>query len=278
MPERLGVIAGGGDLPRRLVAAAREQGRDVYVLALERFAETDITQDVDHAWVRIGAVGEAMRLLRAAGVREVVMAGKVRRPSFFEARPDAKGALILARAGARALKGDDGLLKAIVDLFEEEGFKVIGPDTVLAGLLAPAGPLGAVKPDETAQADIDRGFEVAKALGALDIGQAVVVQQRTVLGVEAIEGTDALIARVGPLRREGPGGVLVKAAKPKQERRVDLPTIGIATVEACAAAGLRGIAIESGAALIVDRAAVAATADRLGLFVIGVNPTRGPAT
>lgn len=278
MPERLGVIAGGGDLPARLVMAARAQGRDVFVLALETFAEPTLVQGVDHAWVRIGAVGEVIRLLRAANVREVVMAGKVKRPSVFGLGLDAMGAKFLARAGARALKGDDGLLAGIVEIFEEQGFRVVGADTVMAGLLAPDGPLGAMVPDEIARADIARGFEVAKALGALDVGQAVVVQHGVVLGVEAVEGTDALLARVGPLRRGDPGGVLVKAIKPKQERRVDLPTIGVMTLENCAAAGLRGVAIESGAAMIVDRAAVAAAADRLGLFVVGWTVTRDAAT
>jgi DUF1009 family protein len=113
---------------------------------------------------------------------------------------------------------------------------------------------------------------VARTLGVLDIGQAVVVQQGLVLGVEAIEGTDALIQRVGPLRRDGPGGVLVKVAKPQQDRRIDLPTIGPATIAQAAAAGLRGIAIEAGGAIILDKAATAAAADEAGLFLLGLDP------
>jgi hypothetical protein len=127
-------------------------------------------------------------------------------------------------------------------------------------------------PDAQAEDDIALGFRVVRALGALDIGQAAVVQQGLVLGLEAIEGTDALIARCAALRREGPGGVLVKAPKPGQERRADLPTIGRRTVEAAAAAGLRGIAVEAGASLVIDHAAVAVAADRAGLFVVGVAP------
>jgi len=140
----------------------------------------------------------------------------------------------------------------------------------LADALAPVGVLGAVAPDAVAEADIARGLDVAQALGRLDVGQSVVVQQGMVLGVEAIEGTDALIARCGRLRREGGGGVLVKIAKPGQDRRADLPTIGARTVSACAEAGLSGIAVAAGSTLLVDRAAIVAAADRAGLFVAGV--------
>jgi DUF1009 family protein len=128
-----------------------------------------------------------------------------------------------------------------------------------------------VHPDRQARIDIARGLAAAKAIGALDIGQAVIVQQGIVLGVEAIEGTDALIARIGPLQREGAGGVLVKVPKPRQERRIDLPTIGAETVEAAAKAGLRGVAVEAGGALVINRAKIVARADALGLFVVGVS-------
>ena len=269
MAGKLGLIAGGGDLPRRLVQACIDSARPCFVIALEGSAEQDVASGVPHAWVRLGAVGEALRLLREAGVEELCFAGKVRRPSLFELRPDARAAAFFAKVGFRAL-GDDGLMKAVVAGFEAEGFRVVGPDDVLSALLAGAGPLGSHRPDAAAEADIARGLAVVRALGALDVGQSVVVQQGIVLAVEAIEHTDALIARAGTLRREGPGGVLVKCAKPGQERRADLPTIGPNTVELAHAAGLRGIAVEAGATLIVDRAKVAAEADRRGLFVVAV--------
>jgi UDP-2,3-diacylglucosamine hydrolase len=163
-------------------------------------------------------------------------------------------------------------LTAVIREFEGEGFRVIGADHLLGSALATAGPLGRHLPDAQAEDDIALGFRVVRALGMLDIGQAAVVQQGLVLGVEAIEGTDALIARCAALRREGPGGVLVKAPKPGQERRADLPTIGRRTVEGAAAAGLRGIAVEAGASFVIDRAVVAAAADRAGLFVVGIAP------
>ena len=172
-------------------------------------------------------------------------------------------------SGARAL-GDDGLLSALVAELEREGFRVLGPEDLLCAGLAPEGPLGRLLPDAQARADIARGTEIARALGELDIGQAVVVQQGLVLGVEAIEGTDQLLRRCADLRREGPGGVLVKLEKPTQERRVDRPTIGPQTVTLAAAAGLRGIAVEAEATIVVDRDQVAAAADRAGLFVVGI--------
>lgn len=272
MPTKLGIVAGGGDLPVRLAAMCRAAGRPYFVLGLNGCAEPDFVNHHPHAWVGIAALGAAFSLLKEAEVKEVVLAGRVHRPSMMTLRPDATGAAFLARAGLRALQGDDGLLSALAKLIEEQGFRVVAPEAVSAELIAPAGTIGAVHPDALAQADIARGMTVARTVGAFDIGQGVVVQHGVVLGVEAIEGTDKLLERCAALRRDGPGGVLVKCAKPGQERRIDLPTIGVATVRLAAAAGLRGIAVEAGGALIVDRSAVAEAANAAGLFVVGVGP------
>jgi UDP-2,3-diacylglucosamine hydrolase len=269
MAAKLGIFAGGGELPLRIIEACRAAERGVFVLAFEGAADPAVVSGVPHAWVRLGAAGEALRLLREQRVEEIVFAGGVKRPSLLSLRPDWRAAKFFARVGYRAL-GDDGLLTAVIREFEGEGFRVVGADTILGSALAPTGRLGRHAPDAQAEDDIALGFRIVRALGALDIGQAAVVQQGLVLGVEAIEGTDALIARCADLRREGPGGVLVKASKPGQERRADLPTIGRRTVEGAAAAGLRGIAVEAGASLIIDRAAVVAAADRAGVFVVGV--------
>lgn len=269
MAGALGIVAGGGDLPRQLAQAALAQGRAVFVLGLTDQADPDTLAGFDQAWVRVGEAGAALAHLRGAGVSDLVLAGKVKRPSFFSLKPDATAAGLIARIGMRAF-GDDGLLGAIVQELEREGFRVLGVQDILGDLLATPGPLGACAPDAVAETDILRGFAVAKALGAADIGQAVVVQGGVVLGVEAIEGTDALILRCRDLHRAGPGGVLVKVAKPQQETRIDLPAIGPATVENAIAAGLRGIAVETGSALVIDRARMVALADESGLFVTGV--------
>jgi DUF1009 family protein len=271
MAAKLGILAGAGDLPLRLVEACLAQQRPFFVLAFEGEADPAVFSRVPHGAIRMGAVAEGFRLLHENGVEELVLAGGVRRPSLMSLRPDWRGAKFYAKIGYRAL-GDDGLLSAVIKELEGEGFRVIGADSILAGDLAPAGALGRHRPDPQAQADIATGIAAARALGALDIGQAVVVQQGLVLGVEAIEGTDALIRRCGELRREGPGGVLVKLKKPGQERRADLPAIGPDTVVAAAAAGLVGIVVEAGASFVLDRAAVVAEADRAGLFVLGVAP------
>ncbi len=277
MPPKLGILAGRGELPARLIQACRETGRDYFVIAFEEQTAPETVAGAPHAWVRLGAAGRALRCLRDAGVEELVMAGGVHRPSLSALRPDAWAVKVFAKMGGKAL-GDDGLLSALVTALEDEGFRMIGADDVVSDLLAPQGLLGAIAPEAEAKADIALGIEVALGLGALDVGQAVVVQQGLVLGVEAAEGTDALIVRCAGLRRSGFGGVLVKVKKPGQERRADLPTIGVPTVTAVAAAGLSGIAVEAGGTLVMDRIAVAAAADRAGVFVIGVPvPDDAPA-
>lgn len=273
--DRVGIIAGGGDLPRLLVSACRDRGAPPFVLALEGHADAAMVGDVEHAWVRLGALGEAFRLLKQAGVTDVVFAGSIRRPSLATLRPDARGAAFLARIGGKAL-GDDGLLRAVAAEFTREGMNLRGAHELLSDILAREGAYGSITPSPDDASDIARGVEVARGLGALDVGQGAVVQQGIVLAVEAVEGTDAMLGRCAALKREGAGGVLVKVCKPNQDRRLDLPTIGTDTVEAAAAAGLRGVAIEAGAALVLNAEAVGARADALGLFVVGL-AAQGPA-
>lgn len=263
--NRLGIIAGGGALPRRLRGAARTQGSDVFVLGLEGQAEKSLAPD---AWVRLGATDRAIDILKKSGADTLVMAGHVRRPALSELRPDLRTVKLFAKLGTRAL-GDDNLLRAIAAELEGEGFKVIGAHMIDQTLLAPAGHIAGKPPTAEQQADIARGIEVAKNIGRLDIGQAVVVQQGIVLAIEAVEGTDQLLKRCAKLRRAGQGGVLVKACKPQQDKRLDLPTIGLRTLTQASLAGLAGIAVEAGASLLLDREELADTANRLGLFITG---------
>jgi hypothetical protein len=271
MEGPLGIVAGGGALPRRLVEACQDSGRGAFIVAIEGQTDPATVAGADHLWIRMGQSERALRALRAAGARELVLVGAVKRPSMTELRPDRLTFKFLARIGFNSL-GDDGLLGAVVKGLEAEGFVLRGVEEFLHDLLAAEGCFGRIQPDEAAWRDIRRGIAVVRAMGAADVGQATVIQDGLVLGVEALEGTDALLARCGPLRRAGPGGVLVKLRKPGQERRADLPTIGAATVERAAAAGLRGIAVEAGGTLVVDAPAVVAAADRAGLFLIGITP------
>jgi UDP-2,3-diacylglucosamine hydrolase len=256
---KLGIIAGGGALPGLLVAACQSSGRPYYVLGLTGFADS-----IADSWIKLGEAGKGFDALRAAGVAEVVMAGAVKRPKLSELKTDLKGAAMLARIAGRAALGDDNLLTAVVAEVESEGFKVVGADSILAGLLAPAGVLGRHAPDESARNDIAVGFAAAKALGKADVGQAVVVKEGEVIASEGADGTDAMLGSVT-------GGVLVKVKKPQQERRVDLPTVGPNTVRNAIAAGLRGVAVETGHTFTLDRSRMIAVADEAGLFIVGVD-------
>lgn len=274
MLPKLGILAGGGPLPGQVAQAAQAAGRKVFLIGLEGFAEPRVLAPFPHAMARLGAAGQILSLLRAEGVTDLVLVGPVRRPSVFDLRPDAEGVKIMARIGRAAFGGDDGLLAAVVRVLAEEGFRILGAHEILTEAVGPRGLLTRSAPDAQAQADIDRGIAVARALGAADVGQGCVVQQGIVLAVEAIEGTDAMLARAAGLARPGPGGVLVKLVKPGQDRSVDLPTIGPGTIAACQAAGLRGVAFEAGGTLLTDRPGIIAAADMAGLFVVGVEAAR----
>ena len=270
MLPRLGILAGGGQLPVRIIDACRKNGRPFFVVAFENQTEPATVAETPHAWVRLGAGGKTISILRQEMVDELVLAGAIRRPSLRDLRPDSWTARFLARTGV-AMAGDDGMLSALVrELEEAEGYRVLAAHELLPDALADLGTYGAIEPDALALIDIERGIEVARRIGALDVGQAVVVQQGIVLALEAAEGTDAMVARSARLRRAGPGGVLVKIKKPGQIDSADLPTIGEGTVVAAADAGIRGIAIEAGGTLVVDREALVTKADAAGLFVTGV--------
>ncbi len=267
--EVLGLVAGSGNLPFMVIEACRVTGRLLFVLALRGHTDPALVREVPHAWIRLGAMGYGLGLLHRAGVREVVLTGAIRRPSLWELQHDRCTMAFLANLQAL---GDGGALKVVIQALEAEGFRIVGVEDVVKDLVAPLGLYGECTPDEQAWADIRHGVKIARAIGTLDIGQGAVVQQGRVLAVEAAEGTDAMLARCRTLAHQEPGGVLVKICKPGQERRADLPTIGTTTLDNVAAAGLRGIAIEAGGTLIVNRHAVIAQANRLCLFIIGINP------
>jgi DUF1009 family protein len=266
---KLGIIAGGGAAPRYLIEACQKMGRAFFIVCLQGQADKDLGDNLPHAWLPLGAAEKLKVLVAEQGIGEIVMIGRVRRPSLLEIKPDFLALKVLTKIGINAL-GDDALLRSIGKAMEEEaGIKVIGVQDVFADLLTPGGTLGKIAPDEDAQKDIAHGIKVARMLGELDTGQSVIVQQGMVLGVEAIEGTDALIARSGNLRREGAGGVLIKIAKPQQDNRYDLPTIGPDTVIAAQKAGLRGIALEAGRSLLIEREKTIALANEAGIFISG---------
>jgi hypothetical protein len=268
-PPKLGIIAGGGVAPRYVIDACQKIGREFFVFCLDGQADAGLAEGLPHIWLSLGAGAKLKAVIEEQGVRELVMIGRVRRPSIMEIKPDWFALKILTKIGMNML-GDDALLSSLGKAFEVDlGVRIIGASELFSDFLTPDGQLGRIAPDDVALRDITRGIEIARGLGQLDVGQAVVVQQGIVLGVEAIEGTDSLIARCANLKREGLGGVLVKIAKPQQDIRYDLPTIGFETVKNLAAAGLRGVAVETGRSLLLERERTIASADEAGIFILG---------
>lgn len=260
-------------LPRALSRKYLAEGNDLVVVALDGFAQANDFAPHLRTSVALGRGRQMIHFFRDNHVQDIVLIGGVKRPSLWDIRPDW---WTLTRLGPALLcggLGDDGLLKLIRKIFEAEGFRIHPIQAYLPDLIAADGPLGAHAPDDCALYDIKRGFNVARLLGAADVGQAVVVQGGIVLGVEAAEGTDELIKRCALLKHAGAGPVLVKASKPGQDTALDLPTVGPDTVTNAISAGFSGIAVEAGCTLITDPITMIANADPAGLFIYG---GRGP--
>ncbi len=270
--KKLGIIAGGGSLPKDLIDCCLAQKRDFFVLAIEGNAQKEfIPENIPHKWIRIGQAGTGFKIFKDEKVEEIVMIGTIKRPSFFDLVPDLRTTAFFAKVGAKSL-GDDGILRALISEIEQDGMTVRGIHEVMPELLIKEGVLGKIKPSKQAKQDLKRAVEVATALGKLDVGQAAVVQQGLVLGVEGIEGTAELLNRCKNYKRKGDGGVLVKIRKPQQDMRVDLPAIGDKTIISAYECGLEGVALHAGNGLIVNEKETIKLADKLGIFVIGVNP------
>jgi DUF1009 family protein len=274
MSGKLGLIAGGGALPLSVAARCEAEGRPVFVVRLAGFADPHLAHypGIDAGMAEIGRILSAMK---KADCRAVCLAGMVNRPDFRTLKPDFKGATLLPGIIKAASQGDDALLRKILSVFEAEGFAVEGADDILGGETLPAGALGALQPTAEQLFDLRKALHVAEKSGELDIGQGAVVCEGLVLAVEAQEGTDAMLMRVAGLPADlrgapgAPKGALAKAPKPIQDLRVDMPVIGARTVELAAAAGLAGVAGIAGKLIVIDRPAIIAAADRLGLYVWG---------
>jgi len=257
----IGLIAGSGRLPLLFAEAAERAGRSVVAVGHE--GETDPGLRA-RAWVKLGQLGRIAEVLREAGVDEAVLCGGIRKPRFFDVRPDWLALKVLARLRSF---GDDAALRGIAAALEEQGIRIVSPLPLVPELLVREGPLGKRGLTDEQRADAATGLSAARALGQADIGQTVVVKRGIVLAVEAVEGTDACIARGGALGR---GAVVVKARKPQQDDRFDVPAVGPRTVEACSAAGCSALAIEAGVTLVLDRAELIDKADRAGIAVEGI--------
>lgn len=268
----LGIIAGGGQVPLIVARAALAAGRRVTVLAIAGEAD-EAVEGLPHHWLHWGEIGRLFDLLGREKVGDIVICGSVNRPDFSAVRVDLGTILSLPKILSLMVGGDDTVLKNVVRFLEDRHFRVLGAHEIAPQLLAGESFRGRVRPRSEDLVDVEAGIRAARTLGPLDIGQAVVAIGGRVVAVEGIEGTDEMIARVADLRRRGRikasirSGILVKAAKPQQDLRVDMPTIGPRTIEAAAAAGLAGVVVEVGRMMVVEEAATIRAADEARLFI-----------
>jgi DUF1009 family protein len=269
----LAVIAGAGRLPALIARCARKAGRRVHVVALEALSDARVAAEADSCdWLRLGEFGRMLDSFARAGAREIALAGKVPKALLWQqpeaVRPDARA---LAFLGALSDRRDDALLGAIAALLAAEGLALASQLDVAAELVAPRGLIAGREPSAAERSDIAFGFPIARALGGLDVGQSVVVQGGAVLALEAIEGTDAAIVRGLSFAERGRPACVVKVAKPTQDPRFDVPTIGPDTLRVLAAGGGSALAVEAGRTLVVDRDELAREAERAGVAVVGVD-------
>lgn len=276
------IVCGGGALPFAVAAAVVRRGRPVFLLPIEGWADPHAVEAYQHAWMKLGQFGRAQRLARNAGCRDIICIGTLRRPLLRSMKLDWTTIRLLPRLYRLYRGGDDHLLSGVGRLVEEQGFRLLGAHEVAPEILVPEGLLSQRAASPGHQADAARGFAVLDAVGAFDVGQAVVVCDNRVFAIEGPEGTDAMLQRVAELRRSGRigfpagSGVLAKASKPGQERRLDLPAIGPTTIERVREAGLGGIALRAGEVLMAEPEALVAAADKAGLFLLGVAPEAAP--
>jgi DUF1009 family protein len=268
MSENIGLIAGKGQFPLLFAQAARQHG--AAVIAVAHQGETDpalASLVAELHWIHVGQLGKIIRIFKAAGVRQAVMAGGISRGRLFrEFRPDWRALSVIRRAGAGQ---DDRLLRAVADEMEAEGITIAPSTLFMDDLLAAPGPLSRRPPTSDELKDIDLGVRAAKELGRLDIGQCAVVRRQVVVALETIEGTDATIHRGGALA--GPGVVVVKVSKPSQDLRFDVPAVGLTTIATMREVKAAVLAVEAGKTLIFDRPEMQAIADRAGIAVWGIS-------
>jgi len=267
--RKLGLIAGGGGLPVAIAEACRAAGRPYFVIRLKGMADAALGAHPGED-VGLAELGRCLKALKEAGCDTVCFAGNVRRPDFAALKPDLKGLKHLPVIVAAARKGDDALLRAVLEVFEGEGFQIEGVAEAGSSLLLAPGPLGTFQPLESELGDVQAAVRAAQEVGRTDVGQAAIARGGVIVAREAEEGTDAMLAAYAEEAASGRGGVLAKMPKPHQDLRVDVPTIGVATVEAAAWAGLVGVVGQAGALLVVDPPKVREAADRLRVFVYGL--------
>jgi UDP-2,3-diacylglucosamine hydrolase len=265
--EVLGLIAGGGAFPLMVADAARDRGLRVVAVAHEGETDPLLSQKVDElTWVKLGQLGHLIKVLKKAGVTRTVMAGTINKKKMFEnVRPDLRGLTLMSRL---AIFHDDDILRAVAGELQREGIRIVSSAEHLPELLAPQGNLTRRKPSKEEREDVEFGWKIAKELGRLDIGQCVVVRKKTVLALEAIEGTNETILRGGKLAKEK--AVVVKVSKPNQDLRFDVPAVGPDTIQVMSQVNASVLAIEAGKTLIFDKPGMISYADRASIAVVSL--------
>lgn len=271
--KTLGLIAGGGAMPVEIIDHCNRNGIPVFAVGLKPFADEEQLGRAPHILAGIGQAGKILNAFKEHDVHDIVLAGGIKRPSLKELIPDGEGMKIAARLALKRMS-DDGLFRAVMDEVEKRGFRIVGIEEVVPEMLFREGVYGKVKPTKDDMNDIARGWRVAKAIGAVDVGQAVVVQEGLVLAMEAIEGTDMVLSRASQLRKPGKAPVMVKVLKPGQDMRVDLPAIGLQTIDLFIQYGIGGIAVEAGGILLIEKEAVIKKADDHGIFIVGLSSSQ----
>ncbi len=269
---RIGLVAGGGQFPLMFAEEARGRGLRVFVVAHHNETSVDISKKADDVcWLKLGQLGKAIKYFQKNGVKEIAFAGSITKTRMFkDIFPDIKGLTLWNKIDYRQ---DDAILRAVAGAFEQEGIVVLPSTVFLQKLIFPAASISKRKPTAEEWRDICFGWQVNRGIGRLDIGQSVVVKDRTVLAVEAIEGTDATIKRGGSLASGG--AVVVKLCKPEQDFRFDLPATGSETIKTMVASGCKVLAVEAGKALIFDRQEMVCLADEAGVSIVGVEEQEG---
>jgi hypothetical protein len=265
--EVLGLIAGGGVFPLMVADAARDKGLRVVAVAHEGETDPLLAEKVDEmAWIKLGQLGHLIKVFKKAGVTKTVMAGTINKKKMFEnVRPDLRGLTLMSRL---AIFHDDDILRAVAGELQREGIHIVSSAEHLPELLAPRGNLTRKKPNQSEREDVEFGWKIAKELGRLDIGQCVVVRKKTVLAMEAIEGTNETILRGGKLAREK--AVVVKVSKPNQDLRFDVPAVGLDTIQVMAQVNASVLAIEAGKTLIFDKLAMISYAERSRIVIVSL--------
>ncbi len=268
--DKICLLAGSDHLPEEIIKSAKQNNISLCVIAIDGHVSCDLS-DIVHITVKLGQVGKMLDFLKKHNISKICFAGSVKRPSISDLKLDMAAVKFLAKSGIKKLSGgDDKLLNLLVEFLAENNVTLIGPEEIAPEILADNGCITSTKPSQEDCNDIELGEKILNSLSQYDIGQAIIIENQYVVGIEAAEGTDNLIKRIKDLKKEKKYGVLVKKPKTNQNLKVDLPTIGIRTIQNSIESGLKGIAISAGKTIVINKNELVKLANKHKFFIIGV--------